>query len=170
MPSRRPPIVTVWTWARPWVIASRFSYRLSFQRAGRPSTPATQPTAACSGSAPNLAPNAPPTSGVITRTRSRSTPSNRASVALLPWAPWLGIQAVSRPSSPQTAAAARPSIGAGATRWLRIVRVTTTSQSSNRCSSSSAPYVVTVLVPAAGNSRVSSPAASCGSTTAGSGS
>ena len=139
MPSRRPPIVTVWTWARPWVIASRFSYRVSVQRAGRPSARATQATAACSGSAPNFAPNAPPTSGVITRIRSRSRPSILASAALVPCAPWFGIHAVSRPSSPQTAAAARVSIGAGATRWLRIVRVTTTSQSSKRCSSGSSP-------------------------------
>ncbi len=40
-----------------------------------------------------------------------------------PWAPWFGIQLVSLPSSPQTAAAARDSIGAGATRWLMNVCV-----------------------------------------------
>ena len=56
----------------------------------------------------------------------------------MPCAPWFGIHAVSRPSSPQAAAAALVSIGAGATRWFTIVRVVTTSQSSNRCSSSSA--------------------------------
>ena len=50
----------------------------------------------------------------------------------MPCAPWFGIHAVSRPSSPQTAAAALVSIGAGATRWLMIVWLTTTSQPSNR--------------------------------------
>ena len=59
-------------------------------------------------------------------------PSMAARAARVPCAPWFGIHAVSRPSAPQAAAAARVSIGAGATRWLTMVRETTTSQPSNR--------------------------------------
>ena len=143
-------MVTVCCCARPWVIAIRFSYLVSVHRAGRPSSRATQATMACSGSAPNFAPNAPPTSGVMMRTWSVGTPSSPARLPWVPCAPWFGIHAVSRPSSPQTAAAARVSIGAGATRWFMIVRVVTTSHSSNRCSSSAlaSPKFAATLVPA----------------------
>ena len=60
------------------------------------------------------------------------------------------------PSSPQTAAAARVSIGAGATRWLMIVWVTTTSQPSNRSglSADASPQSPATFVPAASNSRL----------------
>ena len=171
MPSRRPPIVTVWRWARPWVIPTRFSFLVSAQRAGRPSRLATQHTSACSGSAPNLAPNAPPTSRVMTRIASGSIPSMPASALLVPCAPWLGIHAVSRPSASHRAAAARVSIGAGATRWLRMVRETTTSHPSNRSafSASGSPNVAATLVPAAGKSTAADgPSASAMSTTTGS--
>ena len=57
----------------------------------------------------------------MTRIWLASTPSSPASWALVPCAPWFGIHVVSRPSSPHTAAAARISIGAGATRWLMMV-------------------------------------------------
>jgi hypothetical protein len=83
-----------------------------------------------------------------------SMPSMPASDERVPCAPWFGIHAVSRPSSPQAAAAARVSIGAGATRWLTIVRETTTSHPSNRSSAraEASPIVAATLVPAAGNS------------------
>jgi hypothetical protein len=154
VPSRLPPMVIFWTCARPWVMPTRFSLRVSVQRAGRPSSRATQQTTACSGSAPNLAPNAPPTSGVMIRSPAGSRPSIAASAPRVPCAPWFGIQAVRRPSAPQAAAAARTSIGAGATRWLTIVRETTTSHPSNRAGSRAAasPMVAATLVPAAGNS------------------
>ena len=166
-------MVITWRWARPWVIPIRFSFRVSAQRAGRPSCRATQQTTACSGSAPNLAPNAPPTSGVMIRRLDGSIASIAARTLRVSWAPWFGIQAVSRPSSPQAAAAARVSIGAGATRWLTMVRLTTTSQPSNRSgwSAAASPKVAVTFVPASGNSRPREPsAASAGSTTAGSGS
>ena len=93
-----------------------------------------------------------------------------ASAARVPCAPWFGTHAVSRPSGPQAAAAARTSIGAGATRWLAIVRETTTSQSPNKSASSPAasPNVAATLVPAAGNSTaapvaVASPMSTTGS-------
>ena len=101
-------------------------------------------------------------------------PSMAARAWRVPCAPWFGIHAVSLPSSPQTATAARVSIGAGATRWLTIVRETTTSQPSNRPAARAAasPKLAATLLPAAGNSRpVSSPvaaAASAISTTGGS--
>ena len=90
----------------------------------------------------------------------------------MPCAPWFGIHAVSRPSSPQTATAARGSIGAGATRWLTIVRVTTTSQPSNRSALSAAasPKEAATLVPASGNRTTPPSAASAMSITGGSGS
>jgi len=79
-----------------------------------------------------------------------------ATTARVPCAPWLGIHAVSRPpaslSSPQAAAAARVSIGAGATRWFSIVRVTMVSQPSNRAGSnwSASPKEAATLVCASG--------------------
>jgi hypothetical protein len=88
------------------------------------------------------------------RSMASSMPSMPASDERVPWAPWFGIHAVSRPSSPQAAAAARVSIGAGATRWLTIVRETTTSHPSNRSAASveRSPNEAATLVPAAGNS------------------
>ena len=166
-------MVIVWRCARPCVIAIMFSFRVSAQRAGRRSCRATQQTTACSGSAPNLAPNAPPTSGVMIRRLDGSMASIAASAPRVPWAPWFGIQAVSRPSSPQAAAAARVSIGAGATRWLMMVRLTTTSHPSNRSgrSADASPKVAVTFVPASGNSRLGgSSAAATMSTTGGSGS
>ena len=96
-------------------------------------------------------------------------PSMAARAARVPCAPWFGIHAVSRPSSPQAAAAARVSIGAGATRWFSIVRLTTTSQSPNRPGSNCAvsPKDAATFVPASGNSSAGAPAASAISTTAG---
>ena len=96
-----------------------------------------------------------------------------ASAARVPCAPWFGIHAVSLPSAPQAAAAARVSIGAGATRWLAMVRETTTSQPSNRSAARAAasPKVAATLVPAPGNSTAVRPgtaAASAMSTTGGS--
>ena len=169
MPSRLPPIVTVCRCARPCVIPTRFSPRASAQRAGRPTCRATQHTTACSGSAPNFAPKAPPTSGVMIRIVEASTPSRPASAPRVLAAPWFGIHAVSRPSASQTAAVARVSMGAGATRWLAIVWETTTSQPSNRPESnwSRSPNEAATFVPAAGNSGVPSEAASAMPTTAG---
>jgi hypothetical protein len=164
-------MVTVWRWARPCVIPVRFSILVSAHRAGRPSRLATQQTTACSGSAANFAPNPPPTSGVTTRTAAGSTPSMAASTPRVSCAPWFGSHTVSLPSSPQIAAAALVSIGAGARRWLTIVRETTTSQPSNRSAASAAasPNAAATLPPAAGNSAPDSPlAALAGSTTAGS--
>jgi hypothetical protein len=107
----------------------------------------------------------------------RRLAGSRASIAAsaprVPWAPWFGIQAVSRPSSPHAAAAARVSIGAGATRWLTMARLTTTSHPSNRSAwnAAASPKVAVTFVPASGNRRLGgSSAAAAMSTTAGSGS
>ncbi len=88
-------------------------------------------------------------------------PSMPASAARVPCAPWLGIHAVSLPCASQAATAARVSIGAGATRWLTIVRETTISQLSNRSAARAAasPKVAATLRPAAGKSTVSLPVA-----------
>src|SRR5438132_1352919 len=87
-------------------------------------------------------------------------PGMAARAARVPCAPWFGIHAVSRPLA-QTAAAARVSIGAGATRWLTMVRETTTSQPSNRAAArvDASPKLAATLPPAAGNSRPVWPAA-----------
>jgi hypothetical protein len=98
-------------------------------------------------------------------------PSILARLARVPCAPWLGIHAVSLPSGPHCACAARVSIGAGATRWLTMVRDTTTSHPSNRSAFSAArsPNVAATLLPAAGNSTAEpGAAASVMSTTGGS--
>ena len=97
-------------------------------------------------------------------------PSMPARAPRVPCAPWFGIHAVSLPSSSQDAAAARVSIGAGATRWLTMVRDTTTSQPSNRSAFSAerSPNEAAIFVPAAGNSTVWLDSASAMSTTAGS--
>ena len=147
-----------------------FSERVSTQVTGRPTRRAAHATTTCSGSAPNFAPNAPPTAGVISRTRSASTPSMRTTADFEPWAPWFGIQRVSRPSSPQDAAAARTSSGAAATRWFTTSCVTTTSQPAKKSSANSASRDMIRFVPCSGNSSVSSRRAAFMSTTAGSGS
>ena len=74
-PSEVPPSVTVCSWARPCVIPTRFSLRVSTQRSGRPVFRAAQATTSASRSAPTLAPNPPPTSGAITRMAPGSMPS-----------------------------------------------------------------------------------------------
>ena len=74
-------------------------------------------------------------------------------------APWFGIQAFSRPSSPQAAAPDRLSIGAGATRRFWMTAETTTSQPAKRSGllALGSPKVQTTFVPAAGKTRPRSP-------------
>ncbi len=165
-------MVTVCSWARPCSIPVMFSDRVSFHRTGRPVCRASQQTSANSGSAPIFAPNPPPTSGVIRCTAEASTPSQPATSSRAMCAFCVEAQRVNRSSEPHTADAARVSSGHAANRWLTISWVTTTAQSSNRCSSnsSSRPKPLEVLVPASSNSSTSSEAAARRSTTAGSGS
>ncbi len=163
-------MVTTWSWARPCSMPIRFSDRFSAQRTGRPTCRASQAIRAYSGSAPILAPKPPPTSGVIRWIRSGSILSQSPNCPLACWAPWLVHQTVTRPSSPQAAAAARLSSGTGATRWLTIDWVTTTSQPSKKSAGAGSPNEAMTLVPASGNSSTSSEAAAAVPTTAGSGS
>ena len=65
----------VCSWARPCVIPTRFSLRVSTQRSARPVFLAAQATRIASRSMPTLAPNPPPTSGVMTRIVAGSMPS-----------------------------------------------------------------------------------------------
>ncbi len=146
------------------------SLRVSVQRTGRPSRRASQ-TISTSSALSIFAPKPPPTSGAITRTCAGSSPSVPASTMRS----WCGVcvesQAVTRPSGPTSAAAERGSSGHGAIRWLTSVPETTTSQPSNSFSSCSGePERQATFVPASGKSSTSSFAASCGLTTAGSGS
>ena len=152
-PSRLPPILTVCRWARPWVIPSRFSLRVSVQLSAWPMCLAAQTTRIASRSRPTLAPNPPPTSGATTRMAPGSSPSTPDRMNREICAFWVLTQAVSLPSS-QVAAAARPSIGTGASRWFSMVCSTTTSQPSKALSSAGAPPLIATLVSAAGNSSV----------------
>ena len=104
-------------WARPWVIPTRFSLRVSAQRTARPVRRAAQATTIASRSRPTLAPNPPPTSGVMTRIAAGSRPSAPARMNREICAFCVLTQTVSLPSA-QRAATARPSSGTGASRWL----------------------------------------------------
>ena len=153
-PSRLPPILMWWICARPWVIASRFSLRVSTQRTGLPVCLAAHATTIDSRSTPILAPNPPPTSGATTRIASGGSPMavriRRAICAFCELA-----QTVSLPLM-NAAAVDRPSIGRQATRWLTTLPSTMTSQPSKMDSSlvSPRPWVHT-FVPASGNSKLS---------------
>src|SRR5262245_60136982 len=151
------------------------SLRLSVQRTGRarlaPASPrrrASQQTR-ISSTASILAPKPPPTSGAITRTCDGSRPSTPDRIIRS----WCGVcvqsQAVSRPSSPTSAAADRGSSGHGAILWLTSVPETTASQPSKSLSSCSGePERPATLVPTPGKSSTSSFAASSGVAAAGS--
>ena len=120
-PSLVPPIVTDCRWARPCVIPTRFSLRVSVQRTARPVRLAAQATAITSRSMPTLAPNPPPTSGVITRIAARvqaQHPGQDEPGDLRVLRAHPDGQLAVRPAR---AATARPSIGTGASRWLMMV-------------------------------------------------
>ena len=127
-PSRSPPILMWCTWARPWVMPSRFSLRVSTQRTGLPVCLAAQAMRICSRSTPIFAPNPPPTSGATTRIASGGSPM-AVKISRDSWAFWVDVQTVSFPSL-NTAAVARPSIGRAATRWLTTSPSTMTSHPS----------------------------------------
>ena len=78
VPSRVKPISTCWTCARPWVIATMFSERVSVHFTGRPSSCAAFTATAYSAYMPVLAPKPPPTAGAITRTCSGVEAGDRA--------------------------------------------------------------------------------------------
>jgi hypothetical protein len=80
-----------------------------------------------------LAPNPPPTSGVITRTSSGPTPLLATNSSLIPWACWVEIHWCRR-SLIHTAAEPRTSSGHGATRWLMNRPDAVTSQSAKNSS------------------------------------
>ncbi len=155
-------------WARPCVIPTRFSLRVSVQRTGRPVRRAAQATASTSRSTPTLAPNPPPTSGVTTRIAPGSRPSTPARMNRLICAFCVLTHTVSLPSA-QLAATARPSIGTGASRWLTMSWRTTTSQPSNALSSAAAPIATATFEPVPGKSSVPVPATAPNPSTGGSG-
>ncbi len=148
---------------------SRFSFRVSTQRSGRPVCLAAQATMIVSRSVAILAPKPPPTSGAMTRTAGASSPTAAASASRASCAFWVLAHSVSRPSA-QRAAAARPSSGSGASRWLGNVRRTTTSQPSNAPGGAGSPPERITLESVPSNSSVPPASASSKSTTAGSGS
>ena len=147
-----------------------FSLRDSIQRTACPVCLAAQAMQMASRSTATLAPNPPPTSGVITRTVAGSMPRVPAMAPRASCAFWVLDQIVSR-SPVQAAAIARGSSGTGASRWFTIVRSSTTSQPSKLASSNSpAVPVAMMLFSVPGNSSVSPARASSIPGTAGSGS
>src|SRR6185369_4633411 len=138
-------------WSRPCVIPTRFSLRVSTHRSARPVCLAAQATRIASRSIPTLAPKPPPTSGATTRMASGSRPKAPAMINRLIWAFWVLTHTVSLPPV-HMAAAARPSMGTGATRWFTMSRETTTSQPSNAVSP--AGWATATFDPASGNSSV----------------
>jgi hypothetical protein len=147
-----------------------FSLRVSTQRTGRPVCLAAQATTSASRSTPILAPKPPPTSGATTRTAPGSRPSFPAAAPRAIWAFCVLSQSVSR-SSAHTAAADRTSSGTAASRWLVMVRSTTTSQPSNRAGSGSrSPPDPATFDSVPGNSSVPPSRAASMLATAGSGS
>ncbi len=143
--------------------------RVSAQRTGRLSRMASQPTMNSSGDSTPLAPKPPPTSPATTRTADGPRPKVVSRAVLLTETPWVETVKVSRSPS-HSAAQARPSMGAGATRWLTMRCDTTTSAPAKRSSTGGRSSRATTLVPCSGNSRVVSLADSSTSTTTGRGS
>ena len=104
---------------RPCCVVSRFSRRSSVHFTGRPrSIAAIAATIASDGGLP-FVPNAPPTSGTITRIVSGERPRMWASWASGRWVSWAEHQTVRRPASRSSRATApRASIGTAATRAM----------------------------------------------------
>ena len=86
------------SWARPWVMPTRFSLRVSVQRSARPVFLAAQTTMSASRSMPTLAPNPPPTSGTTTRIWSGAMPRAPQMIRRHSCAFWELCQTVSLPS------------------------------------------------------------------------
>ena len=147
-----------------------FSLRDSIQRTACPVCLAAQATAMASRSTATLAPNPPPTSGVMTRKVAGSMPRVPAMAPRASCGFWVLDQMVRR-SPVQAAAIARGSSGTGASRWFTMVRSMTTSQASKAASSHSpAVPVPRMLLSVPGNSSVSPVSAASTPGTAGSGS
>ena len=147
-----------------------FSVRVSNHRTGRPARRASSANSSSSGVEPALAPKLPPTSGHTTRTVAGSNSYIWARASRTGWAPWQLWYWVSRPSSPHQANPVRPSIGLGATRWLTIRWLTTTSQPEKSAVRLRASMRHTTLDSASSKRTVPPSSDDSGSTTAGSGS
>ena len=96
-------------------------------------------TTACSGARPALAPNAPPTWGVMTRSRSLSMPSTSAAFPCSVWGIWVPtwtVRSWSGSSGSSYATIVSHSIGTTASRWLTNRPRTTTSASASASSGS----------------------------------
>ena len=100
------------------VIATMLSLRVSVQRTGRSTRPASQ-TIRISSTLSSFAPKPPPTSGLMIRSCDGSSPSVPAIPSRSMCGACVVSQAVIRPSGAASAAAERGSSGHGAMRWLR---------------------------------------------------
>ena len=162
MPSRRSPISTCCTWARPWVIATMFSERVSVHFTGRASSCAAFTATAYSAYMPVLAPKPPPTAGAITRTCAASSPATAAIPGCTPCAAWVGTKQVS-PTPSWVTTIPFGSIGTAATRWFSMRCDTTTSASASRSGSSPNSNAMARLEPCSSKSS-GAPSASAAST------
>ena len=103
VPSRRPPISTCCTWARPWPRPSIVSDRVSSQRSGRSSRLRQPRDEQLVGRRPRLgAEPAHRRRGRSRGRRRRRAPRHATSAAFTACAFWLLDQNVSRPSSPHS--------------------------------------------------------------------
>ena len=108
---------TSWTWFRPWVVAWKFSLRVSAHLTGRPSRIAQNIVTKSAGYAAILLPKPPPTSGAITRSLSSGTPVTTELRNLRMCGFCVVFHTVSSPDAPlHWASAARASIACGMRR------------------------------------------------------
>ena len=170
VPSCFSPISTCWICARPWVMATMFSERVSVHFTGRPSVWAALAATAYSTYMSILAPKPPPTAGAITRTCSASSPVAAAMPATRPCGCWVGTR-TKRPSPSISTTMPFGSIGTAATRWFTNRCEMTTSASSMIVGSSPASNAMARFEPWSSKSTgASSSNARSGSITTGSGS
>ena len=171
VPSRIDPISTNCTWARPCVRLSMLSLRDSCQRTGRPTICAARPTARYSGYTCSFAPNPPPTSGAMVRTRSFGTSSISARSERMSNGTCVDTHTVKPPSASGTTMMPFVSMGTGARRWFTNRPRTTTSAPASASVSQFISKACATLLPDSGQSS-GAPSATAASTsvTAGSGS
>ncbi len=106
-----------WIWPRPWIVATVFSERVSFQRTGTPCLRDSATHSSSSAYTSSLEPNPPPTAGAITRSWCSGTPSVTATITLSTWGICVEVYSVrSPPNGCGMATTARGSIAIGISR------------------------------------------------------
>ena len=174
VPSLRTAASMSVTWARPWVVATMCSIRVSDHLTGIRWTRAITARTASSGYRPNFTPKPPPTSGATTRIWFWGRPRATARSRRRTWGAWVVAQTWMPPVTGSGAARhARASRGIPARRWLTM-RCRTIRSARGKAASGSPALMVFVCstFPGASSKSWGAPAASAAKTsvTAGSGS